>query len=147
MRWRSCVSKVCLYCVFKDFVSGSGLADPSAGEARLMDKILKGFFSKPPCYTHEFPVALSLSLSLFLSLSLYLSFSFSVFAIAHLWNVWHSLPSVEFALDASKTNVQSTPALCSICLVAKCLALLSDLDLSKPVETCRRDKSFRCEIQ
>ena len=31
------------------------VADPSAGEARLTDKIIKGFFSKPPCFTPEFP--------------------------------------------------------------------------------------------
>ncbi len=50
----------------------------SAGEARLTDKILKGFFSKPPCCTHEFPFLsicffLSHTLIVFLSLSLSLS--------------------------------------------------------------------------
>ena len=38
----------------------------SAGEARLTDKIIKGFLSKPPCCTPEFP----LSIHMFLSLSL-----------------------------------------------------------------------------
>ncbi len=42
----------------------------SAGEARLTDKIIKGFFSKPPCCTPEFPPFypyVSFSLSLILS--------------------------------------------------------------------------------
>jgi hypothetical protein len=50
----------------------------SAGEDRLTDKILKGFFSKPPSFTHEFPFLSScffLSLSLCLSLPLFLSLS------------------------------------------------------------------------
>jgi hypothetical protein len=42
------------------------VADPSAGEARLTDKIIKGFFSKPPSFTPEFPF----SIHMFLSLSL-----------------------------------------------------------------------------
>jgi hypothetical protein len=51
------------------------VADPSAGEARLTDKIIKGFFLKPPCCTPEFPpfypyVSLSLPLKVHMCICL-----------------------------------------------------------------------------
>ena len=123
------------------------MADPSAGEARLTDKILKGFFSKPPCCTHEFPFLsicffLSHTLIVFLSLSL----SFSLFAIAPLslsitLNLSVAL-SLSLFLQLHLTKV-SVVLLLSICLVAKCLALSIGLDLSKPVD--RRDESFQTD--
>ena len=129
------------------------VADPSAGEARLTDKIIKGFFSKSPCCTPEFPpfypyVSFSLShshrvsfsFSLYYSQSLCCSLSFSLFAIAPL-SLSHDLSSL--LSTSRRTIVQSTPALCSICLVAKCSALSIGLDLSKPVD--RRDESFQTD--
>ena len=72
--------------------------------------------------------------------ALSLSLSFSLFAIAPL-SLSHDLSSL--LSTSRRTIVQSTPALCSICLVAKCSALSIGLDLSKPVD--RRDESFQTD--
>ncbi len=119
----------------------------SAGEARLTDKIIKGFFSKPPCCTREFPLSiilflsLSLTLILFLSLSLILSFCNCTSLKCLSFSLSHDLSSL--LSTRRRTIVQSTTALCSICLVAKCSALSIGLDLSKPVD--RRDESFQTD--
>ena len=69
----------------------------SAGEARLTDKIIKGFFFKTSLLYSRVPPFLSicffLSLSLSLSLKVFLSLSLSVslFAIAPNWSVCRSL--------------------------------------------------------
>ena len=129
------------------------MADPSAGEARLTDKILKGFFFKtsllysrvPPFLSSCFFLSLSLSLSLkvFLSLSLSLILSFCKCTSQKClpFSLSHDLSSL--LSTSRRTIVQSTPALCSICLVAKCSALSIGLDLSKPVD--RRDESFQTD--
>ncbi len=112
------------------------MADPSAGEARLTDKILKGFFSKPPCCTHEFPflsICFFLSHTLIVFLSLYLSLFLSFCNCT-------SLKCLPFSLSHDLSSLLS---LCLICLVAKCLALSIGLGLSKPVD--RRDESFQTD--
>ena len=116
----------------------------------MTDIIIKGFFSKPPCCTREFP----LSIHMFLSLShTLIVFLFSLSLILSFCNCT-SLKCLPFSLSqdlssllstSRRTIVQSTTALCSICLVAKCSALSIGLDLSKPVN--RRDESFCGEIQ
>jgi hypothetical protein len=64
----------------------------SAGEARLTDTILKGFFLKPPSLTHKFPFLsscffLSHSLSLSHFISVCCSLSLSLFLQLHLSEV------------------------------------------------------------
>ena len=104
------------------------MADPSAGEARLTDKIIKGFFSKPPCCTPEFPPFypyVSFSFSLYYSQSLCCSLSFSLFAIA---------PPVEFALDESKND---RPEYACVMFDLSRRKVFSSFDRSRPVETRR----------
>jgi hypothetical protein len=123
----------------------------SAGEARLTDKIIKGFFFKtsllysrvPPFLSSCFFLSLSLSLSHRVSFSLSLSLSFcNCTSLKCLpFSLSHDLSSL--LSTSRRTIVQSTPALCSICLVAKCSALSIGLDLSKPVD--RRDESFQTD--
>ncbi len=104
-------------------------------------QFLKGFFQNllPLLMSSEslslsplcFFLSLSLSLTLFLSVAL----SLSLFLQLHISEMSVVLSDLSSLLSTRRrTNVQSTPALCSICLVAKCLALWIDLDLSKPVD-------------
>ena len=121
----------------------------SAGEARLTDKILKRFFFKtsllysrvPPFLSICFFLSLTLSSCFFLSLSLSLSFCNCTSLKCLPFSLSHDLSSL--LSTSRRTIVQSTPALCSICLVAKCSALSIGLDLSKPVD--RRDESFQTD--
>ena len=135
----------------------------------MTDKILKGFFFKTSLLYSQVPPFLSICfcLSLSLSLSHRVSFSFSLYysqslccslsfslllsLILSFCNCT-SLKCLPFSLShdlssllstSRRTIVQSTPALCSICLVAKCSALSIGLDLSKPVD--RRDESFQTD--
>ena len=125
----------------------------------MTDKILKGFFFKtsllysqvPPFLSICFFLSLTLSSCFFLFLSLLLSISLLLSLILSFCNCT-SLKCLPFSLShdlssllstSRRTIVQSTPALCSICLVAKCSALSIGLDLSKPVD--RRDESFQTD--
>ena len=145
------ISSKCLALRPRIFRRLGEVADPSAGEARLTDKIIKGFFFKtsllysrvPPFLSSCFFLSLSLSLSHRVSFSLSLSLSFcNCTSLKCLpFSLSHDLSSL--LSTSRRTIVQSTPALCSICLVAKCSALSIGLDLSKPVD--RRDESFQTD--
>ncbi len=108
----------------------------SAGEARLTDKIIKGFFSKPPCCLYSrvppfcHPVSFSLSHSLFLQLHLS-----EVSVVLSL-----SLPRpVEFALDASKNH---RPEYDCVMFDLSRRKVFSSFDRSRPVETRRSTRQI-----
>jgi hypothetical protein len=118
------------------------VADPSAGEARLTDKIIKGFFFKTSLlYSRVSPYSiilfLSLSFSLTLSSCFFLSLSQSLFLQLHLTEVSAvlSLPRpVEFALDESKND---RPEYACVMFDLSRRKVFSSFDRSRPVETRR----------
>ena len=84
------------HCVLKDFVGWEKWLTRQLEKPGWRIKFLKGFFSKPPCCTPEFPpfyhpVSFSLFLSHSLIVFLSLSLSVSLFAIAPNWSVCRSL--------------------------------------------------------
>ena len=117
----------------------------SAGEARLTDKIIKGFFFKtsllysrvPPFLSSCFFLSLSLSFSLTLLSCFFLSLSQSLFLQLHLSKVSAvlSLPRpVEFALDESKND---RPEYACVMFDLSRRKVFSSFDRSRPVETRR----------
>ena len=135
------------HCVLEYFVGWEKWLTRQLEKPGWRIKLLKGFFqnllavlASSPLSIHMF-LSLSHTLIVFLSLSLSITLNLSV-ALSHsLFLQLHLLSSL--LSTSRRTIVQSTPALCSICLVAKCSALSIGLDLSKPVD--RRDESFQTD--
>ena len=113
------------------------MADPSAGEARLTDKILKGSFFKTSLLYSRVPPFLSICFFLSLSSCFFLSLSHSLFLQLHLSKVSAvlSLPRpVEFALDESKND---RPEYACVMFDLSRRKVFSSFDRSRPVETRR----------
>ncbi len=142
------------HCVLKDFVGWEKWLTRQLEKPGWRIKFLKGFFqnllavlTSSPFLSSCFFLSLYLSFcncNFFLSLSLSSCFFLSLclsFCNCNCFSLSRDLSTL--LSTRRRTIVQSTLALCSICLVAKCLPLSIGLNLSKPVD--RRDESFQTD--